>query len=57
MQLKNKVCAITGAGSGIGRAAAELFSREGAHVVILEVNDESGRCAADEIGGLVRVSG
>lgn len=50
MQLKNKVCAITGAGSGIGRAAAELFSREGAHVVILEVNDESGRCAADEIG-------
>ena len=35
MKLKNKVAVITGAGKGIGRAAAELFIKEGAKVVIV----------------------
>ncbi len=43
MRLKDKVAAITGAGSGIGRSAAELFAREGAKVAILEINAEVGR--------------
>lgn len=43
MRLKNKVAIITGAGRGIGFAAAQAFVREGAKVVIAEVNEELGR--------------
>lgn len=42
MKLKNKVAIITGAGRGMGRAAALLFSSEGASVVIAEIDKESG---------------
>lgn len=38
--LKGKVVAITGAGSGIGRATAELAARQGAHVAISDVNEK-----------------
>lgn len=40
MQLEGKTIAITGAGSGVGRAAALMFAREGGNVVCLDVNDE-----------------
>ena len=43
MRLKSKTAVITGAGSGIGRAAAELFARQGARVAILEINLEAGK--------------
>ena len=39
MRLKDKVAVITGAATGIGRASALLFAREGARVVIGDVND------------------
>ena len=39
MRLKDKVAVITGAATGIGRASALLFAREGAKVVIGDVND------------------
>ena len=42
MRLRNKVAIITGGGSGMGRSAALLFTREGAKVVICDVNDEGG---------------
>jgi NAD(P)-dependent dehydrogenase (short-subunit alcohol dehydrogenase family) len=49
MRLKDKVALITGAGSGIGRQAALLFSREGAAVVAVDVNEK----AAQETVGMI----
>ena len=42
MRLKDKVALITGAGSGIGRQAALVFAREGAAVLVVDVNDSGG---------------
>lgn len=42
MRLTNKIAVITGAGSGIGRASAYLFAREGAKVVAADISDASG---------------
>jgi rhamnulose-1-phosphate aldolase/alcohol dehydrogenase len=44
-----KVVLITGAASGIGRAAAFKLAQEGAHVVIADINDKDGQAVADEI--------
>jgi NAD(P)-dependent dehydrogenase (short-subunit alcohol dehydrogenase family) len=49
MRLEKKVALITGAGSGIGRESALLFAREGASVVVAEVQDEAGRKTAEDI--------
>ena len=50
MRLKDKVALITGAGSGIGRQTALLFSREGAAVVAVDVNEK----AAQETAGMIK---
>ncbi|WP_455363486.1 SDR family NAD(P)-dependent oxidoreductase, partial [[Eubacterium] cellulosolvens] len=42
LKLEGKVAVITGAGSGIGRATALLFSNEGAKVVVFDVAKENG---------------
>jgi NAD(P)-dependent dehydrogenase (short-subunit alcohol dehydrogenase family) len=42
MRLKDKVALITGAGGGIGRESALLFAKEGAAIVVVDVNDEAG---------------
>ena len=41
-RLKGKIALITGGSSGIGRAAAQFFSRERAKVVIADINVEGG---------------
>ncbi|MFA6449785.1 MAG: SDR family oxidoreductase [bacterium] len=43
MRLKNKVAIITGAGMGQGRAAAQIFAREGASVVVGDINETAGK--------------
>ena len=50
-KLDGKVAIITGAAQGLGRAIAETFSREGASVVVNDINEEVAQRVADEIGG------
>ena len=53
MRLQDKVSIITGAGSGMGRVAAQMFAAEGSKVVVAEFNEAAG----NETVGLVRASG
>lgn len=48
-RLTGKVCVITGAGSGIGRASALLFASEGAHVVIGDLDMQAAEDTASAI--------
>ena len=50
-RLQDKVAIITGGASGIGAAAARLFAREGAKVVVVDVQDDLGIATAHEVGG------
>jgi len=53
MRLTEKVAIITGAGSGMGRVAAQMFAAEGASVVVAEFDEASG----NETVGLVTDAG
>ena len=49
MKLKDKVALVTGAGQGIGLACAEALAREGAHVLLADVKEESIRGEASRL--------
>ena len=51
-KLQHKTALITGAGRGIGRAIAECFAREGARVVIADMDPDAARATAAAIGAL-----
>jgi NAD(P)-dependent dehydrogenase (short-subunit alcohol dehydrogenase family) len=53
MILENRVAIVTGAGSGIGQAGARIMAREGAHVVVIDINAEG----AEETASLIRAEG
>jgi NAD(P)-dependent dehydrogenase (short-subunit alcohol dehydrogenase family) len=48
-RLENKIAIVTGGGGGIGKAISLLFAREGAGVVIADVNAEAAEAIAEEI--------
>jgi len=52
-RMRGKVALVTGAASGIGRATAVLFAREGGRVLLTDV-DPSGEAVAQSIGGEAR---
>ena len=46
-----KTIVITGAGSGIGRATAQIFARERANVVCADINEDAARATAEQVNG------
>lgn len=57
--LEDKVCIVTGAGQGIGRAIAQSYAREGAKVVVADFNEEMGKetvSLIEENGGVASFS-
>src|SRR5258708_25825780 len=51
MRLKDKVAIIAGAGQGLGRAYAQRLAKEGAKVVVAELNADKGQSVAAEVKG------
>ena len=49
MRFTDKVCVVTGAGSGIGKASAKRFAAEGGRVAVVDRAEPHGRQSADEI--------
>lgn len=47
--LDNKVCVVTGAGQGMGRAAAVEMATQGAQVIVSDINDDNGRATVDQV--------
>ncbi|MBA2307225.1 SDR family NAD(P)-dependent oxidoreductase, partial [Candidatus Dependentiae bacterium] len=50
-RVQKKVALITGAAQGIGKETAIVLAREGAIVVVSDINDSLGQMVAKEIGG------
>jgi NAD(P)-dependent dehydrogenase (short-subunit alcohol dehydrogenase family) len=51
LEISGKKAVVTGGGAGIGRAVAARLAREGAAVVVADVDEEEGRRVAAEVGG------
>lgn len=49
-RIEGKVCIVTGGAVGLGKADAEVLAREGATVVLTDVDVQAGQATADEIG-------
>ena len=61
MKLSGKTAIVTGAGSGMGRAIARLFAKEGARVVAFDMNEDSVQAVVEEMktggGDVVGIAG
>src|SRR5699024_7292925 len=49
MRLKNKVGIVTGGAAGIGRGIALAMAKEGAHIAIVDINEENGQKTLEEL--------
>jgi NAD(P)-dependent dehydrogenase (short-subunit alcohol dehydrogenase family) len=54
MLLKDKIALVTAGASGMGRAAAEVFAKEGAHVIVVDVNEAN---AKETVAGIEAAGG
>jgi 3-oxoacyl-[acyl-carrier protein] reductase len=54
MRLAGKTAVVTGAGSGFGAGIAARFAREGAKVMVADINAAAAKAVAEEIGGLAQ---
>jgi len=54
MRLKKKIALVTGAGSGLGKATAQLFAHEGARVIVADISQRRAEAVAAEINGSLR---
>lgn len=50
MQIKEKTIVITGGASGLGKAVAKIFAREGANIVLIDLNAEEGKKLSASLG-------
>src|SRR3546814_9901755 len=51
-RIEGKICIVTGAADGLGKADATVLAREGGRVVITDVNEAAGQPTAEEIGAI-----
>ena len=56
MEIKDKVALVTGGGSGIGQATSLRLAKEGASVVVVDVNEEGGRDTVAQIEAINRTA-
>ena len=49
MRLKDKNAIVTGSGNGIGKATAELFAKEGANVIVADIEEDSAKETVENI--------
>ncbi|MDG3011645.1 SDR family oxidoreductase [Rhodococcus sp. D2-41] len=57
MRLEGKVAIVTGGAGGIGRGIVRAFVKEGARVLIVDINDEAGRALESEFDGTAKYLG
>lgn len=48
-QLNNKIAIVTGGGSGIGKDVCKVLAKQGAHVIVVDLNTDSAKGTVDEI--------
>ncbi|MGI9208754.1 MAG: SDR family NAD(P)-dependent oxidoreductase [Rhodococcus sp. (in: high G+C Gram-positive bacteria)] len=51
MRLTDKVAVVTGGAGGIGRGIVRAFTKEGARVLFVDIDDDAGRALEEELGG------
>ena len=48
-QLNNKIAIVTGGGSGIGKEVCKVLAKQGAHVIVVDLNADSAKGTVDKI--------